>query len=93
MAKRILLVTVGSLGDLHPFIAYGVALKAAGYGPVIAATEAYRGKVQAAGPAFHPVRPTIEQLMADTGLDEAGSAEDDGIQRQFTSQAPDHSLS
>ena len=60
------------LGDLHPFIAVALALKAAGLVPTIAATDACRAKVEAEGLLFHPVRPTADQLAADTGLDESG---------------------
>ena len=31
MARRIVLTSVGSFGDLHPFIATGLALKARGF--------------------------------------------------------------
>ena len=47
--RRIALVTFGSLGDLHPFIAVGRALQARGYEPVIATTAQYRENVAAAG--------------------------------------------
>lgn len=69
MGKRIVLTTVGSFGDLHPFIAIGLALKARGFDPIIAASEAYRSKIESEGLAFHAVRPTAEQFLADTGLD------------------------
>lgn len=72
MARRVVLTSVGSYGDLHPFIAVGLALKASGFDVVIAASEIYREKVQAEGLLFHAVRPTAAQVMADTGLDDSG---------------------
>jgi len=72
MARRIVLTSIGSYGDLHPFIATGLALQTLGFEAVIAASEYYRGKVEGAGLAFHAVRPTPGQLLADTGLDEGG---------------------
>ncbi|HEY5413156.1 MAG TPA: glycosyltransferase [Caulobacteraceae bacterium] len=72
MAKRIVLTSVGSYGDLHPFIATGLALKALGLEAVIAASAEYREKVENEGLVFHAVRPTTQQLAADTGLDLGG---------------------
>lgn len=69
MGRRVVLTTVGSFGDLHPFIAVGLALKARGLEPVVAASEQYRSKVESEGLAFHSVRPTPDQILADTGLD------------------------
>lgn len=71
MGKRIVLATVGSYGDLHPFIAVGVALKAIGFEAVIAASDAYRGKVEAEGLEFHPIAPSRERLVCDTGFSES----------------------
>ena len=72
MTRRIVLTSVGSYGDLHPFVATGLALKAAGFEAVIAASEEYREKVLNEGLAFHPVGPTLAQLTVDTGLDAGG---------------------
>jgi UDP:flavonoid glycosyltransferase YjiC (YdhE family) len=71
MTKRVVLTTVGSTGDVHPFIAVGKALQSLGFEVVIAAIEALREKVEKEGLAFHAVRPTAEQVLADTGMDEA----------------------
>jgi UDP:flavonoid glycosyltransferase YjiC (YdhE family) len=69
MAKtKVLLVTFGSYGDLHPFIALAHELKALGLEPMIATGEVYRDKVEREGIAFYPVRPTMTQLLADVGL-------------------------
>ncbi len=59
MGSRIVLTTFGSLGDLHPFLAIGIALKARGHGVVLATSEGYRDKVTAAGLEFYPVRPHV----------------------------------
>jgi UDP:flavonoid glycosyltransferase YjiC (YdhE family) len=37
--KRIVLTTVGSLGDLHPYIAIALGLKARGHDAVVATGE------------------------------------------------------
>ena len=63
--KRIILSTFGSFGDIHPYVAIALELKARGHQPVIATSEIYREKVETAGLEFHPVRPdmpSIDQL-------------------------------
>lgn len=55
--NRIVLVTFGSLGDLHPYMALGLELKRRGHRPVIATSEYWRTKVEAEGLEFAPVRP------------------------------------
>lgn len=54
---RIVLATLGSLGDLHPMMALGLELQRRGHAIVIATTEFYRRKVEAAGLSFRPLRP------------------------------------
>jgi rhamnosyltransferase subunit B len=71
MPAKIVLTSVGSLGDLHPFIALARQLKSEGYQPLIAASSAYRSKVEAEGFSFHAVTPSPEELLADTGLTES----------------------
>lgn len=68
VAKTVVLATIGSYGDLHPFMAAALALKARGVRPVIATNDVYRDKVEAEGIDFHPVRPSYEQIANDTGL-------------------------
>jgi len=59
---RILLATLGSLGDLHPYIAVGRALVDRGHRARIATTLEYREAVEGAGLEFAPVRPPMEAL-------------------------------
>jgi len=59
---RILLATFGSLGDLHPCIALGLALKARGHVARIATSSDYRGAVTAVGLEFAPVAPALADL-------------------------------
>ena len=56
-AKRIVLATFGSPGDLHPFLAIGAELRARGHQPIVATSALYRGEVAAANLGFVPVRP------------------------------------
>jgi len=55
--RRILLATLGSLGDLHPYLALARELKARGHSPVVATSATYREKVEADGITFAPLRP------------------------------------
>jgi rhamnosyltransferase subunit B len=55
--KRIVITTIGSLGDLHPCLALGLELGRRGHRVTIASTEYYRGKVEELGMEFHPIRP------------------------------------
>jgi UDP:flavonoid glycosyltransferase YjiC (YdhE family) len=55
--KRIVIRTVGSLGDLHPYLAVALGLQARGHDAVLATSECYRHKITALGLGFHPVRP------------------------------------
>jgi rhamnosyltransferase subunit B len=57
--KRILLSTFGSFGDIHPYIAIALELKARGHSPVIATSEVYREKMDVLGLEFTPVRPNM----------------------------------
>jgi rhamnosyltransferase subunit B len=56
-AKRIVIATIGSLGDLHPCLAMGLELGRRGHRVTIASTEYYRGRVEELGIEFHPIRP------------------------------------
>jgi UDP:flavonoid glycosyltransferase YjiC (YdhE family) len=64
---RIVLATFGSLGDLHPFLALALRLRAAGHQPVIATAALYREKVEAEGLEFAAVRPDFGDLERDLG--------------------------
>ena len=57
--KRIVLSTFGSFGDIHPYIAIALELRARGHRPVIATSEVYREKMEVLGLEFRPVRPDM----------------------------------
>jgi rhamnosyltransferase subunit B len=60
--SRILLATLGSLGDLHPYIAVGKALLERGQSVRLATSIDYRARVEAAGLEFAPLTPSIAEL-------------------------------
>ncbi|HWO24074.1 MAG TPA: glycosyltransferase [Kofleriaceae bacterium] len=57
--KRVVISTLGSFGDLHPYIAIALELKRRGHRPLFATSEAYREKLAALGLEFHPVPPDM----------------------------------
>ena len=64
-AKRIVLATFGSPGDLLPFLAIGAELRVRGHHPVVATSTLYRSQVAAAGLTFAPVRPDRSPSQQD----------------------------
>ena len=58
--QRIVLTTFGSLGDLYPYLAIALGLRARGHDAVIATGECYRGKIESLGLGFRPVRPDCD---------------------------------
>ena len=58
-AKRIILNTFGSFGDVHPYIAIALELRERGHHPVIATSELYREKMLASDFEFVPVSPHL----------------------------------
>jgi len=57
-----LFATIGSLGDLHPYIAVARALIKRGHQAVIATVEDYRADVEGAGVEFSPMRPSMAEF-------------------------------
>ena len=55
--RRILLSTLGSLGDLHPIMGLALALRARGHDVVLATSDFYQERIAAAGLQFRPLRP------------------------------------
>ncbi len=55
--RRIVVTTFGSLGDLHPYLAIALGLRARGHDVVVATGNCYRDKIEALGLGFAPVRP------------------------------------
>ena len=66
---RIVLATLGTLGDLNPFIGIAVALRDAGFAPVVVTHEEYRSLVDAAGIDFYPMRPDRSELQRASAMD------------------------
>ncbi|HJT65618.1 MAG TPA: glycosyltransferase [Pyrinomonadaceae bacterium] len=58
---RIVLNTLGSFGDIHPYMAIALELQSRGHAPVVATMESYRGKIEGAGLEFFSVRPNLPE--------------------------------
>ena len=54
-----MMATIGSLGDLHPYISLALEMKRRYIDPVIATSETYRERVESLGIEFHPIRPEM----------------------------------
>ena len=61
-SKRIVISTFGSFGDVHPYLAIALELKARGHRPLIATSEVYREKMDSAVIEFHPMRPNMPSI-------------------------------
>ena len=57
LARRVVVTTFGSLGDLHPYLALALGLRARGHEVVVATGKCYRDQIEALGLGFAPVRP------------------------------------
>jgi rhamnosyltransferase subunit B len=55
--SKIVITTIGSLGDLHPQIAIALELRKRGHNIVFAAQSGYQAKIEALGFEFHRLRP------------------------------------
>ncbi|WP_086936285.1 glycosyltransferase [Chamaesiphon minutus] len=53
--SRILLTTLGSLGDLHPYIALGLGLRDRGHEIVFVTIKDYQAAIEAVGFEFQPL--------------------------------------
>jgi len=67
---KLILATVGSLGDLHPFLAIGQALLARDARPVLAVPLDHVPKCRDAGLEAEPILPSFDELGRATGLDD-----------------------
>ena len=55
--SRIVLTTIGSLGDLHPMLAIGLTLRERGHDVVFAVVRQFSDRIQALGFEVEPIRP------------------------------------
>ena len=66
--RKVVLVTFGSLGDLHPYIALALELRQRGHYPVVAANNSHRPVVEAEGIEFQAIRPDVGDFGDESEL-------------------------
>jgi UDP:flavonoid glycosyltransferase YjiC (YdhE family) len=64
---RIVLTSHGSAGDLYPYVAIALGLRARGHDAIVATGECHRAMVEAMGIGFRPVRPNND-WVTDPGI-------------------------
>jgi len=60
MGKRIVITSLGSLGDIYPYLALARRLTRRGHDAIFATSASYRPLIEGEGVAFCPVRPDID---------------------------------
>ncbi|MEO5825653.1 MAG: glycosyltransferase [Gemmatimonadales bacterium] len=66
MPSRILLTTLGSYGDINPFVGLALGLKARGHEAAIATSAFYREYIEAAGIRCIVIRPDVDPSDLET---------------------------
>jgi len=62
-SRRVILTTLGSLGDLHPYLAIALGLQGRGHEAIVATGACYRHKVEALGLGFRVLRPDSDWVV------------------------------
>ena len=73
MARRIAIATIGTRGDVQPFVALALSLQKRGYSVVICSSGDFREFVEQAGVAFHDLGGNIHEFLAQSDFDNAMS--------------------
>lgn len=60
--SRIVVTTLGTLGDLHPMIAIAIKLRQRGHDVVFVTHQVYQSKLEALNFEFHPMRPDFTAM-------------------------------
>lgn len=68
---KILLLAIGSRGDVQPFVALGRALSARGHAVTLAAPGGFAAMAQAAGLPFHPLPVDFQALLETPEIEAA----------------------
>lgn len=70
MAKRIAIATIGTQGDVQPYVALAVALRDRGYSVVLGAPNDFREMIEAYGLDFFSLGRNIQAFVKQSNLDE-----------------------
>ena len=63
--KRVLIATIGSLGDLYPYLALASALQKRRHRVTIASSAHHRQRIEQSGFAFHKMAPDCDFSNAE----------------------------
>lgn len=64
MRKRVAIATIGTLGDVLPYISLGLALKARGYDVVLGASSDFEALIGEHGLEFHCLGTSIQEFLS-----------------------------
>lgn len=73
MSKRIAIATIGTQGDVQPYIALAVALKSRGYDVVLGTNSDFESLVEGHGIAFHSLGTNIQNFLQQSRFENAMS--------------------
>ena len=73
MAKRIAIATIGTQGDVQPYLSLAVALKARGYSVVLGAPADFEDLVTRYGIEFASLGSSIQQFLTQARFENAMS--------------------
>jgi UDP:flavonoid glycosyltransferase YjiC (YdhE family) len=59
--RRVVMATIGSLGDLHPYIALALEMRKRYIEPVIATSNTYRERIESLNIEFQEIRPAMPE--------------------------------
>jgi rhamnosyltransferase subunit B len=62
LPRRVVVTTFGSLGDVYPYLALALGLRARGHEVVVATGRCYQARIEALGLGFAAVRPDCDWL-------------------------------
>ena len=71
--KRVVLATIGTRGDVQPYLALAVALQNHGYSVVFGATEEFEQLIASYGIEFHSLGPSIAEFLHQSRFEKAMS--------------------
>lgn len=66
--RRVVFATIGSFGDLHPYLALALELVRRGHRAEIATSTLYRERITSLGIGFHPLGPDFNRIQSVPGL-------------------------
>jgi UDP:flavonoid glycosyltransferase YjiC (YdhE family) len=71
MGKRVAIATIGTLGDVQPFVALALALKKRGYTPVIGTSNDFAEFITSHGIEFHSLGGDVQAFLKQSQFDSA----------------------